>query len=674
MCLIFNFPELIKTGRSGYLSKKAAMPKPILPVLLILLLFPLFGLAQQDPIDSANHLARNAAQPEQVAIYSDLAIFLFNSNPDTALYFAEKARDIAEQSGNNDAKMKADYTMGRLLALKGHYHLSIKHFDLMRELSQKEKNDSITAVALNGTAVSLWHLGKHAESLEKFFTALRIREMLQDIKGTAMTKANIGMVYQSQGKAELAEKYVNESLILFKSVPDIDPALHLQTMHTLADIYGIQGKIKESLLIDQEGLALAEKTNNELAKSMFFDNMGNGYANSTPPDYEKAIEYFRRTLLIDSSFENKKQMSDSYLNLGTVFLQQKKFSEAITHLQRSIDLTNESSYTQGKFEALQYLSSAYHESGQNEKAYLTLQQAMLIKDSLVNTSSEERIAEMETLYDTEKNRQQIRLQREQLSKKNYILIGAVLLMIALVWLLLSYYTKHRLKQKSRLQQEIMRQQEIATKAVLTAEEDERKRIARDLHDGVGQMMSAAKMNLSAFESDINLMNTQHQASLSKIISLVDESCKEIRSFSHKMIPNALLESNLGLAVRDFVDKIDKKSLQVHLYTENMEERMGSNMETILYRIIQECVNNVIKHADATKLDISIIKDEKLLTVTIEDNGKGFDPMNKDRFQGIGLKNIHTRVEYLKGTIDIDSAPGRGTVISLLVPLEEKAVV
>ena len=230
------------------------------------------------------------------------------------------------------------------------------------------------------------------------------------------------------------------------------------------------------------------------------------------------------------------------------------------------------------------------------------------------------------------------------------------------------YRRLKLKKESQLQSEIMKQQQLAVKAVLKAEENERERIAKDLHDGVGQMMSAAKMNLSAFESEMNLTNPEQKETFEKIINLVDDSCKEVRTVSHIMMPNALLKNNLDNAIREFTNKISNKTLQVSVYTEGLEERLDSNVETVLYRIVQESVHNAIKHAGASKLDISLIRDKDGISGTIEDNGKGFDTSNKENFDGIGLKNITTRVEFLNGTVDFDSTPGKGTLIALHVPL------
>jgi two-component system NarL family sensor kinase len=182
------------------------------------------------------------------------------------------------------------------------------------------------------------------------------------------------------------------------------------------------------------------------------------------------------------------------------------------------------------------------------------------------------------------------------------------------------------------------------------------------------MMSAAKMNLSAYESNTWFKNEEEKKSFEKIIALVDESCKEVRYVSHNMMPNALLKNNLASAISEFIDKLDQQKLKVHLYTEGLEQRLNSDTETVLYRVIQECVNNVIKHAHANTLDISVIREDGSITATIEDNGKGFDSTDKEKSEGIGLKNIRTRVGYLKGTVDFDSAPGKGTLVALHIPV------
>jgi len=628
---------------------------------------PLFLSAQTREIDSMRREADKATGTRQIELYRDLSYITRNIDGDTALYFARKASELASISGKEYDRMIAMLALGRTMIVKGSYNLAIKYFNQVIALSHNA-NDTITAAALNGIGTSQWQLGQHTDALLNHFKAVRIWERAKNEKGIASSDIHIGMVYQTQEKLSLAEKHVRNAVAILEK--NDDPGMHISAMHTLANIYGMEGKIKEAFELDLKGIALAEKTNNEFAKALFYDNMGNCYLYGNPPDYGKALNYFTKTLHIDSAFKNKKQMSDSYANMGDVFIQQNKYGQAIPYLQRSVDLARESGFTQGTIKALMQLSKAYKESGQDNAAYSSLQSAMKAKDSFAKSNSEAHMAEMETAYETEKKEQQINLQKAQISKKNYLLAGVILLIVFIKLLVISAWLRIRLKQKAKFQREIMKQQELATKAVLAAEEKERQRIARDLHDGVGQMMSVAKMNLSAFESDLQFLDKDQQESFEKIINLVDESCREVRSVSHNMMPNALLKNSLAIAIKDFVDKIEKRSLKVRVYTEGLDDRLDSNLEIILYRVIQECVNNVIKHAEASRLDISVLKDNEGISATIEDNGKGFDVGDKDKFEGIGLKNIITRIEYLKGMVDFDSSPGRGTLIALNVPLEQ----
>lgn len=219
-----------------------------------------------------------------------------------------------------------------------------------------------------------------------------------------------------------------------------------------------------------------------------------------------------------------------------------------------------------------------------------------------------------------------------------------------------------------MQKAIIHQQDLATKGIIEAEERERKRIAGDLHDGVGQLVSAVKMNLDVLISRYLIKQPDADMLAERTMLMVDESCTEVRSIAHQMMPNALIKSGLVSALRDFLNKIPSDKLKISVQTDGLNERLDGNTETVLYRVIQESVNNAIKHANASNLDIMLISDHNEVTVTIEDNGKGFIVADKKDYEGIGLKNIITRVEYLRGTVDISSAPGKGTLVAIHIPV------
>ena len=153
------------------------------------------------------------------------------------------------------------------------------------------------------------------------------------------------------------------------------------------------------------------------------------------------------------------------------------------------------------------------------------------------------------------------------------------------------------------------------------------------------------------------------------MGLVDDSVKEVRSVSHNMMPNTLLKLGLASAVKEFITKIQgMPNLKVNLEIVGMDNRMEQEKETVLYRVIQEVVANIIKHAKASELTLQLIRHESELSIVIEDNGVGFDTSNLNSFTGIGLKNIISRVEFVNGAVHFDSTPGKGTSVIIEIPL------
>jgi two-component system NarL family sensor kinase len=150
---------------------------------------------------------------------------------------------------------------------------------------------------------------------------------------------------------------------------------------------------------------------------------------------------------------------------------------------------------------------------------------------------------------------------------------------------------------------------------------------------------------------------------------VDEAVKEVRSISHNMMPNALIRSGLSTALREFINKISSTgALKIDLEIIGLNERMESTTETVLYRVLQECISNIVKHAKASKIGIQLVKHTTSLNLIIEDNGVGFDSSKINDFTGIGLKNIISRVQFLNGNVEFDSFPGNGTTVVIDIPL------
>jgi signal transduction histidine kinase len=436
--------------------------------------------------------------------------------------------------------------------------------------------------------------------------------------------------------------------------------------NNIASCYGDLKKYDSAKKFVLIGIDIAKKNDDLVAEANGLNILGTVYEQYK--QYDEELKVLTQAKAIREKLGDPFFIVSDMATIAGLYSKTGQYQKGIEISNQALDIAKRNDIVIKLPLIYQALARNYEGAGNYAAAMNIYKQLSSMKDSMYANASPQALAEMRTKYETEKKERMIHEQQSKLTRQKIVIGAGIALFILASLLGYTQYRRSQWKQEAKMRAAVLKQQEEATKAVIEAEEAERQRIAKDLHDGVGQMMSAAKMNLSAYESNVLFKNEEEKQSFEKIIELVDESCKEVRAVSHNMMPNALLKNSLASAIREFIDKLDHNKLQVHLYTEGLEERLDANVETVLYRVIQECVNNVIKHAEANTLDISVIRETNEITATIEDNGKGFDTSDKETFDGIGLKNIRTRVEYLKGIVDFDSSPGKGTLVALHVPL------
>ena len=304
---------------------------------------------------------------------------------------------------------------------------------------------------------------------------------------------------------------------------------------------------------------------------------------------------------------------------------------------------------------------------QDYKAALEINRILTIaQDSIQTLQHQQALAAVQTQLSHEQANRLAEQQQYALQKQRWITA-----LVALAAISFGIWTWYRYQQTQQQHtQALLQQQHHAATALIDAEEKERHRIATELHDGVGQMMSAIKMNLSGIYTRNSIPNQQEQESLAKTLHHADESCRELRNLSHNIMPNTLLQAGLTMALQSLIDRIDSNTLHVHLHMEGFYQQPADKYtDIVLYRALQEIISNVLKHAQASELDISIIKDDEGISCTVEDNGRGFDPQQITK--GLGLNNVQSRIQYVNGTVEWDAAPGRGTVVAIHLPAYAK---
>jgi two-component system, NarL family, sensor kinase len=394
---------------------------------------------------------------------------------------------------------------------------------------------------------------------------------------------------------------------------------------------------------------------------------------------DSARAYFQQCLDVSKTYNYNFGIAESLLQLGAVSILQKRYADAEQYLLPGIALAEQLHNFNTLNDGYKYMSDIYAVTGRYKQAYIYFQKYMQMNDSLVDMESKKYIVELEKKYQTEKKESQIKqleisdkVQQLTIRQKNNL--NYILVFVAVTILIISILFYRTYKQKQKLQQQRIRELEKekqlnATEAVLKGEEQERTRLAKDLHDGLGGMLSGIKYGLQTMKGNL-IMTPDNTRAFERSLDMLDSSIREMRRVAHNMMPEALVKFGLDTALRDYCQDINQSgAIKVEYQSIGLQDATIEQTTAIaLYRIVQELVGNILKHAAAKTAIVQITKTNDLLSVTVEDDGKGFDTNLLKQSRGIGWSNIQNRVEFLKGKLDVNTQPGKGTSVLIEVGL------
>jgi signal transduction histidine kinase len=367
--------------------------------------------------------------------------------------------------------------------------------------------------------------------------------------------------------------------------------------------------------------------------------------------------------------------------IGIIYFEKKQYTKSRDFLKQSLAVSQKIGDKKREVISLKYLSEIFSLTNDDHEAVKMYKAYVQLKDSLDQAANKKTINEIENKYQAARKQAQILalqknnlLQQSTLRHRRTLIISLVAGCILLLFVALLFYKNSKNKNRLLLQTEKLHQQQLsemekerkleAAQSVMKGQENERSRLARDLHDGVGGLLSSVKLSMSHMKGNVFLTEENAQ-SFNNVISQLDQSIAELRRVSHNMMPEALIKYGLKEALENYCENLNVSgSINVKLQTYGMEKRMDQNTEIVLYRIIQELLNNVIKHADAKNVLIQLAVENDRFNLTVEDDGKGFDLKANENPAGAGLANIKARAEYLNGTVDIVSAKGEGTSVNI----------
>lgn len=571
-----------------------------------------------------------------------------------------------ENQGN---LLKKYNKLGNAYSEKGDFAQAIVCFQKAVIIGTQKSDFNIVAFEYNEIGNAHADEGNNAKAFAFYQKALKI------IPDSALSLR--AKIYKNIGALYLSWKNFDRALSYYELAQGY--ALKAGDRRTAADCLNNKGTVyeqkfqyKQAFNVYQEALKfyLSEKLNDRIC--LTYNNLA--ILSKVTKHFKQSSNYYKEAALYADKAHNVWLFTAITNNLGNL-LSEIGDPECKSYLLKALVSAQKIKAGELVTATLESLASNAERNHNYREAYNYLKQFSKAQNEFINLENTKEVARLQEQFDAVSRDKKIEglskentIQKLTISRRNIIIgiIGAILLISIFIAILL--FNQAKLKQKNVLQHEVFHQQDLAMKSVIEAQEKERVRIGNDLHDGIGQMFSAVKMSLSALQSDL-IYTTEHSESrFVKVLSLVDESCREVRSISHQMAPQVLFELGLEDAVKGFIQKVDEKCLRINVHISGLEsQRLEPNVEIVLFRVIQEAVNNTIKHAAATVLDIQIVKDLDGLSVMIEDDGLGFNIQHIKSDQGIGMKNMQSRISYLKGSLQIDSSSGKGTAISIWIP-------
>jgi len=422
----------------------------------------------------------------------------------------------------------------------------------------------------------------------------------------------------------------------------------------------------------KEALAIFEKLDFTRGVMTCFIDIGNVYlhrydADSMKPCYEKA-------LALAQQLQEPESEAIASRGLSHYFLYKKNYARAKDYILKALAISDSLSLKYEHVKNLKSLSAVLYAVQDIIGAEQALDSAGIVENEINNEQIQQKTLMVAKRFEAEKKDAQIQLQQARLKQQstlNYFLAaGAAGLLIISLLGYRNYRSRQKLQQ-AKIEELETEKQLTATEAVLRGEEQERSRLAKDLHDGLGGMLSGIKYSLSNMKENL-IMTPDNARAFNRSLDMLDSSIREMRRVAHNMMPEILVKYGLDKALNEFCAEIDRSAvLQVSYHSVKLNDANLDHITALtIYRIIQELINNVIKHAAAknalVQLDYS--EAEKLLVITVEDDGKGMDLAALAQPGGIGWSSINNRVDFLKGKTDVKSAIGNGTSVLITLPV------
>ncbi len=654
-----------------------------IPILIVLLCIttPLYAQTRNN-VSQKMIAQRGASDAVSSELYIRLARKLPLRDSVQALKYFQQALQLEEKSESKLGIARTYLAIGAWFNTINNFreaekHLLIAREDIMKDTSREAR--MLTAMIKINLAEVLGNEGQTQLQTEEYLQTIPLLEKMNAIPELNATYESLGNIFFNKSQYKTAITYYYKSLTSYEDPARYNHLIasrHLSLASCMYHLDSLQNM--ESHLM--EAKAKLDKTGVDSIDIWADYYYHQGLLDVKHQLYHHAASMFYSGLFIARRLNYNVAICNNLYSLAKLFERQGQYDKAMKAMEEYGHL----SYTLKDFpfrlHALDLMAELSFKQHYPDDAYKYLRKYIILADSLQEREVTEKIHELEAHYQSsekenrimqlqhENERQEFALQKNRLLISLMVVIMLSLLVVAALSYLFYRNGRKLLEQQRQLHEfevERIRQEHKISllSAMLEGQEKERTRLARDLHDGLGGLLSGIKLELSTVTP--SQTTVYRQSLIQNTLQRLDGAMDELRRIARSMMPEILIKYGLGEATVEYCRGLKKTGTDnIICQVFNFQADMEHTRQVVLYRIMQELVNNAVKHAEASQILVLLQQTDHTLFLTVEDDGKGFDTTTGNKLKGAGLANIEARVEFLGGKIDIQSEPGTGTAITI----------
>lgn len=613
--------------------------------------------------DSLERAIRGLPLPDQIKRYDDLSWQYMSSDIPRSVAFSKKGLALAAMAGDEKMEVTFYHTLGTTFYIGSEFDSAAFYLDMAKaRLGQMTKEEPRMEAVLHVAYGDLYRaMSQYDQSLASHRQAITIFEELGDRATLGKAYKNMAVVYHLLRNSERALHY-------FKKAEEI--ALETDDMETLgsvsaslADLYLYIGEAREeSVRYARKAVRIFGETGNHLARQMALLTLAKVYDHYG--EYDAALPIAEQ-LVREAEAMNYPTLTTQSMNvLSNIYYHTGRYGESVELAKGVVQL--DSANSNNMTNAYANLAQGYARLGRFDLMEEYFERYGETVTSYSNETYQKSLTEMEVKYESEIKTIQIETLERQRTLYTWLGIAGLLILlstsaVAVIRSRLAVSRRKLAEQETRrLEQE---NQLIAVQAALEGEAAERSRLARDLHDGLGSMLSVVKLNLPRMDGGA-VLESLDVVRFNKALGLLDESIQELRRVAHHMMPESLIRNGLKASLADFCRSLPH--VKFHYFGE--EQRLSDKLEMLVYRCIHELVINAVKHAQAKQINVQLVQVEDRISFTVQDDGIGFETEKVPA--GMGLRNIRQRVASFQGEMSVYSSE-KGTEIHVELDLNEK---